>query len=41
MATGEQFMALGGLDIDADGAVYVSSVTILGEGAGTVVKITP
>jgi hypothetical protein len=41
LATGEQFMALGGLDVDADGAVYVSTGTILGAGAGTVVKITP
>ncbi len=41
VATGEQLMALGGLDVDADGSVYVSTGTILGEGAGTVVKITP
>jgi hypothetical protein len=32
-------MALGGLAVDADGAVYVSTGT-LGPG-GTVVKITP
>ena len=41
VATGEQLMAPGGLDVDADGAIYVSTGTILGEGAGTVVKITP
>ena len=39
VATGEQFMALGGLDVDDSGAVYVSTGT-LGPG-GTVVKITP
>ncbi len=41
VATGEQFMALGGLDVDADGAIYVSTGTVMGPGAGTVVKITP
>ena len=39
VATGEQFLALGGLDVDADGAVYVSTGS-LGPG-GTLVKITP
>lgn len=41
VATGEQFMALGGLAVDADGAVYVTTGTIMGPGAGTLVKITP
>ena len=41
VATGEQLMALGGLAVDADGAVYVTTGTIMGPGAGTVVKITP
>jgi hypothetical protein len=41
VATGEQLMALGGLAVDADGAIYVSTGTIMGPGAGTVVKITP
>jgi len=39
VATGEQLLALGGLDVDDAGAVYVSTGT-LGSG-GTVVKITP
>jgi hypothetical protein len=39
LATGEQLMALGGLDVDAEGSIYVSTGT-LGPG-GTVVKITP
>ena len=41
VATGEQLMALGGLDVDADGAVYVSTGTIMGPGGGSLVKITP
>ncbi len=41
VATGEQLMALGGLAVDGEGAVYVSTGTIMGPGAGTVVKITP
>lgn len=40
VATGEQFMALGGLAVDADGNVYVSTNT-LSPGEGAVVKITP
>jgi hypothetical protein len=39
LATGEQLMALGGLDVDADGNVYVSTGTL--DAGGTVVKITP
>ena len=41
VATGEQLMALGGLAVDADGAVYVSTGTIMGPGGGSLVKITP
>ncbi len=41
VATGEQLMALGGLAVDGDGAVYVSTGTIMGPGGGTLVKITP
>jgi hypothetical protein len=41
VATGEQLMALGGLAVDADGAIYVSTGTIMGPGGGTLVKITP
>ena len=40
VATGEQFMALGGLDVDADGNVYVTTNT-LAPGAGQVLKTTP
>jgi sugar lactone lactonase YvrE len=39
VATGEQLMALGGLDVDGDGNVYVSTGS-LGPG-GTLVRITP
>ena len=41
VASGEQFMALGGLAVDGDGAVYVSTGTIMGPAGGTLVKITP
>jgi hypothetical protein len=41
VATGEQLLALGGLAVDDEGALYVSTGTILGPGAGTLVKITP
>jgi hypothetical protein len=41
VATGEQLMALGGLAVDADGSIYVSTGTIMGPGGGTLVKITP
>ena len=41
VATGEQLMALGGLDTDAEGSIYVSTGTMMGPGAGTLVKITP
>ncbi len=41
VATGEQLMALGGLDVGSDGAVYVSTGTVMGPGAGAIVKITP
>ncbi len=41
LATGEQLMALGGLAVDEDGAVYVSTGTIMGPGGGALVKITP
>lgn len=41
VATGEQLMALGGLDVDSNGAVYVSTGTTMGPGAGSVVMITP
>lgn len=41
VATGEQLMALGGLAVDADGAVYVSTGTIMGPGGGSLVKINP
>ena len=41
VATGEQLMALGGLGVDGDGAIYVSTGTIMGPGAGSLVKITP
>jgi sugar lactone lactonase YvrE len=40
VATGEQLMALGGLAVDDDGAIYVSTNTIM-PGAGALVKITP
>jgi hypothetical protein len=41
LASGEQLMALGGLDVDDAGAIYVSTGTIMGPGAGSLVKITP
>lgn len=41
VATGEQLMAPGGLGVDADGSVYVSTGTVMGAGGGAVVKITP
>jgi hypothetical protein len=41
VASGEQLMALGGLAVDTDGAVYVSTGTIAGPGGGTLVRITP
>lgn len=41
VATGEQLMALGGLAVGEDGAVYVSTGTVMGPGAGALVKITP
>jgi hypothetical protein len=41
VATGEQLMALGGLDTDAEGSIYVSTGTMMGPGAGALVKITP
>lgn len=41
IATGEQFMALGGLAVDAEGAIYVSTGTVMGPGAGTLLKIVP
>ncbi len=41
VATGEQLMALGGIDVDADGAIYVSTGTVMGPGGGALVKITP
>jgi len=40
VATGDQLMALGGLAVADDGAIYVSANTLM-PGAGTVVKITP
>ena len=40
VATGDQFMALGGLAVDGDGNVYVSTNTLT-PGAGAVLKITP
>lgn len=40
VATGEQLMALGGLDVDGEGNVYVTTNT-LAPGAGQVLKITP
>jgi hypothetical protein len=39
LATGEQLMALGGLDVGPDGDIYVSTGTL--DAGGTVVKITP
>jgi len=39
VATGEQLMALGGLAVDADGAIYVSTGTL--SPGGQVLKITP
>jgi hypothetical protein len=41
VATGEQVMAPGGLAVDADGSVYVTTGTVMGPGAGAVIKITP
>lgn len=41
VATGEQLMALGGLAVDGDGAVYVSTGTIMGPGGGALLRITP
>jgi hypothetical protein len=41
VATGEQFMALGGLAVDDDGAIYVSTGTVMGPGGGAVLRITP
>jgi hypothetical protein len=40
VATGDQFLALGGLALDAEGRVYVSTNT-LAPGAGTVLRLTP
>ncbi len=40
LATGEQLMALGGLAVGPDDAIYVSANTLGTEG-GTIVKITP
>jgi hypothetical protein len=41
VASGEQLMALGGLAVDAEGAIYVSTGTIMGPGGGALVKIVP
>ncbi len=41
VATGEQLMAPGGLTVDADGSIYVTTGTVMGAGAGAVIKITP
>ncbi len=41
VASGDRLMALGGLAVDADGAVYVSTGAIMGPGGGTLVKIDP
>ncbi len=41
VASGEQLMALGGIAAADDGSVYVSTGTVMGPGAGAVVKITP
>jgi hypothetical protein len=41
VASGEQVMAPGGLAVGADGSVYVTTGTIMGPGAGAVIKITP
>jgi hypothetical protein len=40
VATGDQFLALGGLAVDGEGNVYVSTNT-LAPGAGAVLKLTP
>lgn len=40
VATGEQLMALGGLDVADDGTIYVSANTLT-PGGGTVVAVTP
>jgi hypothetical protein len=40
VATGDQFMALGGLAVDGEGNVYVSTNTLT-PGAGAVLKLTP
>lgn len=41
VATGEQLMAPGGLVVDAEGNVFVTTGTVTGPGTGAVVKITP
>lgn len=41
VATGPELMALGGLAVDAEGAIYVSTGTVMGPEAGALVKITP
>ncbi len=41
VASGEQLMAPGGLAVGDDGSIYVSTGTIMGPGAGAIVKITP
>ncbi len=41
VASGEQLMALGGLDVGADGSIYVTTGTIMGPGAGALVRVTP
>jgi sugar lactone lactonase YvrE len=40
VATGDQFLALGGLAVDGQGNIYVSTNT-LAPGAGAVLKLTP
>jgi sugar lactone lactonase YvrE len=40
VATGDQFLALGGLAVDGEGSIYVSTNT-LAPGAGTVLRIIP
>ena len=41
VASSEQLMALGAIDVDADGAIHVSTGTLMGPGGGALVKITP